>query len=511
VADIFVSYTSSDRDWAFWIGQQLQNLGHTPHIDEWEISAGGNIAAWMEERHDNADHILCVVSSAYLTKDYSSWERQAAQWAAASDRPNFALPVFIENCKGPTLLRPFKRCDLCGVGEEDARARLAAYLAPAAKPAGSARFPGETGASKMAPGQENIAFPGSRSDPLVRQPCNLPFASLGSLFAGRDSAFEDLRATLAASKGGAIALCGLGGVGKTRLAIEYAWRHEADYSALLFVRADDPGTLDSNLAALVGAGVLDLKEKSAPRDAVKIEAALGWLNAHPTWLMILDNVDDEMAVAAVIKLMARLRGGHGIVTARASNFPAGVGRFELSVLDEDAATSFLIERSQYRSRYGMLLDNERAENEAEIQYAREIARELGGLALGLEQAGAYIATERVGFWQYLGLWRDRRATVVAWFDRMLMSYDHDTGLAATWATSAARLSPESRRLFECLAMLAPDPIPDSLIDVAVPGEAAGYDAQGARQSLRLFADHARDQRGRLDQGLRHAPPGTGLR
>ena len=53
---------------------------------------------------------------------------------------------------------------------------------------------------------------------------------------------------------------------------------------------------------------------------MKIEAALRWLDDHPTWLMILDNVDDAKAVAAVGKLMARLKGGHVIVTARAANF-----------------------------------------------------------------------------------------------------------------------------------------------------------------------------------------------
>jgi hypothetical protein len=62
----------------------------------------------MEERHHNADHILCVISKVYLTKDYSTWERQAAQWAAATKRPNFALPVFVEECEAPTLLAPFQ-------------------------------------------------------------------------------------------------------------------------------------------------------------------------------------------------------------------------------------------------------------------------------------------------------------------------------------------------------------------------------------------------------------------
>ena len=109
MADIFVSYTSSDREWAFWIGQQLEKLGHVEHIHEWEIEAGGNIPAWMQERQDKADHTLCVISNAYLSRPYSSWELQAAQWAAASDRPNFMLPVFVEDCKAPTMLAPFKR------------------------------------------------------------------------------------------------------------------------------------------------------------------------------------------------------------------------------------------------------------------------------------------------------------------------------------------------------------------------------------------------------------------
>ena len=147
MADIFVSYTSSDRDWAFWIGQQLERLGHVAHIHEWEIDAGGNIPAWMQERQDKADHTLCVISNAYLSRPYSSWELQAAQWAAASDRPNFMLPVFVEDCKAPTMLAPFKRCDLFGLNEDEARERLEAYLKPAAKPSESARFPGGAPAS----------------------------------------------------------------------------------------------------------------------------------------------------------------------------------------------------------------------------------------------------------------------------------------------------------------------------------------------------------------------------
>jgi len=310
----------------------------------------------------------------------------------------------------------------------------------------------------------------------ARQPRNLPFASLGTLFVGRVSDLDKLHTVLAADTEAPVvdvALQGLGGVGKTRLAIEYAWRYGAKYSALLFVSADNPASLEANLAALVGGKILNLEEKQAQQDDVKIEAALGWLDAHPTWLMILDNVDDENAVDAVIALMARLKGGHVIVTARASNFPPEVVSLELDVLDKDVATAFLMERT--RAKRDTAADDQ--------ERARELARELDGLALGLEQAGAFISKQRISFGGYLTQWRETRQTVVNWFDPKLLSYDHDTGLAATWATSVNRLRPDSRRLLDRLAMLAPDPIPDSLLDVAVPDETAHCDAHEARTGL----------------------------
>ncbi len=74
---------------------------------------------------------------------------------------------------------------------------------------------------------------------------------------------------------------GLAGLERRGLAIEYALRHADDYSALLFVRAETPGGLEAGLAALAGAGILDLPEKEAREDAVKISAVLAWLENHP--------------------------------------------------------------------------------------------------------------------------------------------------------------------------------------------------------------------------------------
>jgi tetratricopeptide (TPR) repeat protein len=307
------------------------------------------------------------------------------------------------------------------------------------------------------------------------RPRNLLFPSLGALFAGRDEDLADLHTALLGAKGAPVALSGLGGVGKTRLAIEYAWSRETIYSALLFVSANDGAALNAGLAGLTAFEILDLPEKEARDDATKITAVLRWLELNPRWLMILDNVDDKDAVAEVAKLMPRLKGGHVVVTARTSNFPAGVRRLQVSTLDEDAAAQFLLDRTEA----------DRAKSKDDAALARTLARELGGLALGLEQAGANIATDRIGFARYLKLWGESRETVLAWADATVTGSERT--LATTWATSVARPSPESHRLLDRLAFLAPEPIPDSLLEVAVPGEAPNYDAYEARGGLYAYS------------------------
>ena len=254
------------------------------------------------------------------------------------------------------------------------------------------------------------------------------------------------------------------------------------------------------MAGLTAFEILDLPEKEARDDATKITAVLRWLESNPTWLMILDNVDDRAAVAEVAKLMPRLKGGHVVITARASNFPAGVRKLEVSTLDENAAAQFLLDRTE--------ADRSKSKDDAAL--ARTLARELGGLALGLEQAGAHIATDHIGFARYLKLWSESRDKALAWADATVTGSDRT--LATTWATSVARLSPESRRLLDRLAFLAPDPVPDSLLDVAVPGEAPDTDAYEARSGLYAYSLISRRDRGRRRRaGLRRSSPRAGFR
>jgi tetratricopeptide (TPR) repeat protein len=309
--------------------------------------------------------------------------------------------------------------------------------------------------------------------PAVLPPHNLPLASIGDLFMGRD----DMLGRLATRLSGAcpvIALHGMGGIGKTRLAVEYAWLHPRDYSALLFVSAETPEILDASLASL--AATLNLPQQNEPQDPVKIAAVLAWLAANSNSLLILDNVDDEKAAGAVGALLPKFSNGNTLITARYERFPPAVPMLRLDVLAPDPARDFLLARTEAGRRAD-------AEDSAR---AAELAEALGYLALGLEQAGAFIAAQRISFERYLAYWRDERARVLDSFDKTASGSNHDRGLAAVWTTSVARLSSQGRRLFDRIAFLAPEPIPEFLLDVEVP-DADPLDTRAALGELYAYS------------------------
>ena len=263
-----------------------------------------------------------------------------------------------------------------------------------------------------------------------------------------------------------LAVHGLGGVGKTRAAVEYAWRHANEYTALLFVSAPTAAELMANLANL--AGVLGTSAATASVDE-QLKAVFDWLEAHPGWLLIIDNVDTVEAAHEVEERLARLRAGHVLITSRIGNWSAAVERLDLDVLAAKDAVAFLLERTPLR----------RKQADDAVQVAA-VARELDGLALALEQAGAYIDKLRLSFAEYLKRWETKRPEVLRWHDEHLMHYP--ASVAVTWETTLAQLTEPERRLLEVLSWLAPEPIPIFLFD-AVPLTKAIPDPREALAAL----------------------------
>jgi hypothetical protein len=94
--------------------------------------------------------------------------------------------------------------------------------------------------------------------------------------------------------------------------------------------------------------------------------------------------------------------------------------------------------------------------------AAALARDLGDLALALEQGGAYVAKIRVSFLEYRRRWESRKEEVLARNDERLMKYPKS--VATTWQTTIEQLSQSERKLLNMLAWFAPEPIPVSLLE-----------------------------------------------
>ena len=308
---------------------------------------------------------------------------------------------------------------------------------------------------------------------------NLPYKSLGKLFKGREEFLAKLRQTLGGMKhlghqraaaitaeATAVVVHGLGGVGKTQVAIEYAHRYADEFTALLFLVADSSAGLQQNLANLCGPAVFNLPEQDECEMEKQVAAALRWLQQHPGWFVIFDSVDTKEARRAVEELLGRLTSaGQVLITSRLGGWKSSIKSLELDVLAEDDATAYLLEKTELRRR----------RQPDDVQQARTVAVELGQLALALEQAGAYINKSRRTFAQYLEEWRSQHDRVLEWFDESLMQYP--MSVAVTWQTSFNQLGDPAGRLLGLLGWFAPDPIPELLMESG-GGPFAGLTAEG---------------------------------
>lgn len=298
--------------------------------------------------------------------------------------------------------------------------------------------------------------------PKLNRPINLPYPSLGTLFKGREQFLDDLRKRLAVSKTGVAAIAvrpqtlfGAGGIGKSRTAIEYAWRNSEHYSALLFLSASSPEALASSLANLIG--VLRIEGMEGANDDVRLQAVLEWLQTHPGWLAILDNVDDDVAAQAVKARLSALSAGHVLITSRLSTWSGAVEKLELDLLTVDAASDYLMQAA-----------GQRTERDNDLEQAETLALKIGLLALGLEHAAAYINARAWSFAEYLQQWDQDEESILEEFD--LSQIDYPRELLITWRLSVDRLDSEARKLLDILSWLASQPLSELTFDALESSE-----------------------------------------
>ncbi|GCE20871.1 helix-turn-helix domain-containing protein [Dictyobacter kobayashii] len=254
------------------------------------------------------------------------------------------------------------------------------------------------------------------------------------------------------------AIKGLGGIGKTQIAIEYAYRalEQKRYTHTLWISAASEESIQASFVAL--ARLLPGDLVADEKDQQKLIAAVKrWLEEcqHP-WLLIVDNADD----LALVQPFLPVRGkGDMLLTTRANAVGMIPLSFAIDMMGLVESTHFLLQRARR-------LESASPE---EADEATNVAIELGQFPLALDQAAAYIEETGCSFHDYRLLYQQHRSRLLARRGRQVAGY-HDP-VATTWSLSLQKVkqtNPAAIMLLELCAFTAPDTIPEELLEQGAP-------------------------------------------
>ncbi|WP_339382178.1 NB-ARC domain-containing protein [Aetokthonos hydrillicola] len=254
---------------------------------------------------------------------------------------------------------------------------------------------------------------------------------------------------------------GLGGIGKTQTAVEYAYKYFYDepyYQWVFWVKADTKLNLDTGFANL--ARIMALPEAEDQNFEEIIRSVHRWLAQREGWLLIFDNADQPELLKPYRPISPN---GRILVTSRAQQFDViEIARpLEMEQMLLEEAVKFLFRRTE---RKFSLSSFEEESDDRELAAAIDLANELGCLPLALEQAGAYISKMKVLFGQYLKKYRQERLKRLERCKPVTGNY-YDT-VATTWLINFLEVEETSKAAADLLrfsAFLPSDEIPLMLI------------------------------------------------
>ncbi|GHO98729.1 tetratricopeptide repeat protein [Reticulibacter mediterranei] len=287
---------------------------------------------------------------------------------------------------------------------------------------------------------------------------NVPYHQ-SPFFTGRESLLKQIYDNLTSGKTTALAqpqtINGLGGVGKTQCAVEYAYRHRQEYRYVFWVNAASRETFIADYVTI--AALLKLPESGEPEQARVIERVKGWLAEHDLWLLILDNADDlNMAYT----FLPTTGTGHILLTTREQAAGPLARSIEVKEMDIEEGAVMLLRRTKLLARDASL---DQA-NQQEREQARNIVLMMGGLPLALDQAGAYIEENACTLAEYLEAFEHRQADLLR--RRGRYGSDHPDPVATSWSLSFEKVEQNNAlasSLLRFCAFLAPDDIPEDMI------------------------------------------------
>jgi tetratricopeptide (TPR) repeat protein len=408
LASIVLSFVPKDRMWAEWIEATLEGAGARVRL----------LAAEDDAESLEQDLILIVGSTAYA---------QSATYRGLTARISPDFPSGAENRLhvvnvgvsrlGGHFATTFI-ADINGLSEPQT---VDAVLRVLQLPAATAR-PG--------PGRPGPRFPGNAPN-VFDVPQRNPN------FTGRDTALDALREQFASSGASdllRVALHGLGGVGKTQVALEYAYRFQADYDLVWWVDAEQDETVIESLAELAGR----LGIPSGDSNAAAAENAVQELRRRGSefrWLLVFDNADEPERLKRFLPPGAT---GQFLVTSRNKDWAALAKPLEVNVFDRAESVEMLTRRVQGLGGAD----------------ADRVAVALGDLPLAVEVAAAWLSVTGTPVDDYLALLNDQASVALS----VSRPPDYAPPVERTWNISLDRLqqrSPAAVRMLRLCAFMAP--------------------------------------------------------
>lgn len=425
---IVVEFSPEDLVWGEWIAGVLREIGATVYERRLGQPDTPEVEGLASAR------TLAVVSAAYVT-------RYRAQ-PTPPTRPD--LFVYVTTNRPLAEFPPLASAFLARIPEAEAIDRLHRLLGIADRP-----------------GVENVSIPATRypgNEPKINR-----VPARNARFTGREEDLRRLREALH-EYGTAVvvpvALQGLGGVGKTQVALEYVHRFMSDYDLVWWVACEQPQFIDASLADL-GEGMQNSFGINAPPAADAIEASrvvlrlLSERQGAQRWLLVFDNADDVEAVRPYLPS----GGGHVLITSRNSAWSGQQFRsLPIEVFTRDESVAHL------RQRVPSITADE----------ADKVADLLGDLPLAVATAGAWLAETSFTVSDYLEELKRQAPRALS----ISQLKDYPTPVSQTWDLSLNQLrkhSPAAARLLELCSVMAPRIATDLLHSETMARVLAPYD------------------------------------
>ncbi len=411
---VLICYATVDQMWGEWVAGELADAGLTPRL----LAIDPVDYAELEPELRRAHRVIVL-----LSRDYTQVPHARDLWRLAhepeSGRLRQVVPVRLDAARLPPPFDERPAVELAVLSEDRARAVLRDNLGPSTGPAAVV--------SPAAGPHLRPRFPAAA--PPV---CQIPLRN--AAFTGRARTLVRLREGLALSPQ---TLVGLGGVGKTQVALEYVHRFSANYDVVWWISAEDPARARADLFELARA--LGLAREGTGGSVRPVLDALRRGEPYKRWLLVYDSADAPDELRALIPQ----GDGHVLVTSRNPGWVSEA---------TDAIDIGTFERGESMEFLGRQLP------ELDRPDAELLAESLGDLPLALEQAAAWLAATGMGVPEYVELLETEPAQLL---DRNQPA-GYPLTTTATLQLSLRRLReqmPAAAKALEVCAFFAPEPIP----------------------------------------------------